>query len=80
MSRDPESLDEVGVEFEVFDCEACGSESGQSDGSYRRPGNSLEGNVHIFAKSPLHFARLEVRFQGNLEVTLFGKLAANSRE
>jgi hypothetical protein len=56
------------VEIELFECLACSSES--SVPTCRRPGDTMEGLIHVSSKSPMRLISLEVHFRGQTEAML----------
>ncbi|OCK73309.1 hypothetical protein K432DRAFT_410795 [Lepidopterella palustris CBS 459.81] len=64
------------VGIEILECEACGP----SDGSFgcTRPGNSLEGRVHVSTTLILEFTTLEVSFKGLQSTLVRGYRAPNN--
>lgn len=64
MATKPISGGDPTLDIEVFECEAC--ESKFEDLGFRRPHNSLEGEIRVSSDSELHFTRLGVLFEGEV--------------
>ncbi|KAL2833803.1 hypothetical protein BDW59DRAFT_156603 [Aspergillus cavernicola] len=62
MATAYQTRDEIGLHIDIFECETCGYDPDKW--GFLRPGNSLEGLIHISTKDRLQFKSLKVMFQG----------------